>query len=397
MGGQALDQTDINAVTRVLRSPYLTQGEEVNKFEEAVASYVGARYAVVVNSGIAALNLACLACEIGPGDEGITSPITFLGTANALYTCGARPDFADITPQTHNIRPSELDKQINKNTRVVIPIHFVGQSCDMAGIREVVSRKEAFFGHRIFIIEDASHALGSLYKGRQVGCCDYSDAVVFSFHPVKHITTGEGGGMVVTQDQALADRVQKLRTHGITKDPTGFINKNLAFSALNSVNPWYYEQHELGYNYRITDFQAALGRSQLGKLPWFLKRRRKIVNEYNQAFKALPNVTIPFETQECESNFHLYVLQIDFSNFNFSRSEFMAKLKTHGILTQVHYIPVYLQPYYRQNFGSNVGSCQVAEKYYEKCISLPLYPSMDNEDVAKVVKYVREILAFRQS
>ncbi len=381
-GGQAVDQADIDAVDRVLRSRNLTQGEEVGKFEEEVAAYVGAEFGVAVSSGTAALHLACLACDVSRGDEGITSPNTFVASANAIVYGGASPRFADIDPRTYNMSPVELEKRITKNTRVVIPVHFAGQSCKMKDIREVISKKEELFGRKIFVIEDASHVLGSLYRGKKVGCCDYSDAAVFSFHPVKHITTGEGG-MVVTNNHEFADRIRKLRTHGITKEPVRMSQH---------PGPWYYEQDALGFNYRITDFQCALGRSQLKKLNWFSARRRMIVETYNRAFEGLPFVTIPFEDPECMSIFHLYVLQIGFRELGISRSELMEKLKMQGILTQVHYIPVHLQPYYRQNFGTEEGQYKVAEGYYEKCLTLPLYPAMDNEEVAKVINHVRGLI-----
>ena len=393
-GGQAIDQADIEAVIKALKSPYLTQGEEVSRFEEEVASYVGAEFGVAVSSGTAALHLACLAADIAPGDEGITSPITFLASANAIVYCGAIPRFADIDPRTYNMSASELEKCITKRTRVVILVHFAGQSCAMRKIREVVSRKEELFGHKIVIIEDASHALGSLYRGRRVGCCEYSDAAVFSFHPVKHITTGEGG-MVVTNDRNLAERIRKLRSHGITKDPEDFVNRDLAFGTQhsqiimnNSANPWYYEQTDLGFNYRITDIQCALGRSQLRKLSWFRDRRRAIVEKYNDAFGSVQHLTIPFEASDCESNFHLYVLRIDFDALGISRRELMHQLTAKGIHTQVHYIPVHLQPYYQKQFGTSLVDCTVAEEYYRKCMSLPLYPAMSESDVEQIIRTI---------
>lgn len=393
-GGQAIDQADINAVVKVLKSPYLTQGQEVNRFEEEVAAYVGAAHGVAVNSGTAALHLACLACGLSPGEEGITSPITFLASANAIAYCSATPRFVDIDPRTYNISPAELENAITEKTRLIIPVHFAGQSCDMREIREIVSEKEKQFGHKIFIIEDASHALGSLYREHRVGCCEYSDAVVFSFHPVKHITTGEGG-MVVTNNEDLAKRIRTLRSHGMTKDPADFVNRDLAFDRKDaqsgtesSTNPWYYEQTELGFNYRITDIQCALGLSQLQKLSWFRDRRRSIVTSYNKAFSAAQHLTIPYESPDCESNFHLYVLKIDFSALGISRREVVGKLESEGIHTQVHYIPVHIQPYYQRHFGTGPGDCPEAEKYYDQCLSLPLYPAIDDQDVEKLIRHV---------
>ena len=391
---QSIDEKDVAAVCSVLRSQWLTTGPNVEEFEQAVADYVGAKYGVAVSSGTAALHLACLAADIAPGDEGVTSPITFLASANAMVYCGATPRFADIDPRTYNMAASELEKCITKRTRVVIPVHFAGQNCAMREIREVVSRKQELFGHKIIIIEDASHALGSLYLGCRVGCCEYSDAAVFSFHPVKHITTGEGG-MVVTNDRNLAERIRKLRSHGITKDPEDFVNRDLAFGTQhsqiimnNSANPWYYEQTDLGFNYRITDIQCALGRSQLRKLSWFRDRRRAIVEKYNDAFGSVQHLTIPFEASDCESNFHLYVLRIDFDALGISRRELMHQLTAKGIHTQVHYIPVHLQPYYQKQFGTSLVDCTVAEEYYRKCMSLPLYPAMSESDVEQIIRTI---------
>lgn len=397
-GGQAIDQADIDAVVNVLKSSNLTQGEEVYHFEKEIASYVGAQFAVAVSSGTAALHLACLAAGIGDGDDGITSPITFLASANAMVYCGAIPRFADIDSRTYNMDAKKLERCITKKTRVVIPVHFAGQSCAMKEIREAVSKKEKVFGHKIFIIEDASHALGSLYAGQRVGCCKYSDCAVFSFHPVKHITTGEGG-IVVTNSRQLADRIRKLRSHGIEKDPEGFVNRHLAFGKENSEtatgdseNPWYYEQIELGFNYRITDIQCALGRSQLRKLSWFRERRRAIVEKYNKAFAPVQHLTTPFEASDCESNFHLYVVKIDFDVLGISRSELINQLKTKCIQTQVHYIPVCLQPYYQNQFETGTVNCPEAEKYYSQCLSLPLFPAMKDRDVEKVIYEIENII-----
>ncbi|RJR40123.1 MAG: UDP-4-amino-4,6-dideoxy-N-acetyl-beta-L-altrosamine transaminase [Desulfobacteraceae bacterium] len=380
-GRQAIDLTDIDAVVRVMKSPYLTQGNEVSIFEQEIASLVKAEHGIAVSSGTAALHLACLACGLSSGDEGITSPITFLASANAIVYCGATPRFSDIDPRTYNMSAAELEKNITAKTRLVIPVHFAGQSCAMREIRQVVSEKESFFGHKIYIIEDASHALGSLYLGKEVGCCDYSDAAVFSFHPVKHITTGEGG-MVVTNCPQIAEKVRMLRSHGMTKDPKDMSRND---------GPWYYEQLELGYNYRITDFQCALGRSQLNKLRWFRTRRRKIVDFYNSVFRNVPLLSIPYEIQECVSNFHIYVLQLDFEGLGCTRSELMEALRQRGIQTQVHYIPVYSQPYYRLRLQAEQASSPHAEDYYKRCLSLPLYPGMTDIEVRRVADTLLEM------
>ena len=397
-GRQWIEESDVQAVAKVLRKDRITQGPKVEEFEWELSDYCDGKHAVAVNSGTAALHIACLATGIGLDDEVITSPNTFVASANCAAYCGARPVFADIDPDTYNISPREIEKRITRYTKAIIPVHFAGQSCDMEAIQQIVKATEKKYGHKIIIIEDACHALGSLYKDKKVGSCAFSDMTVMSFHPVKHITTGEGG-VVFTNDENLYKRLKRFRSHGITSDPEDFMNKNLALSSskskltmYDSPNPWYYEQIDLGYNYRITDIQCALGLSQLEKLDMFRKRRKEIVNNYNEAFSNVKNIQIPFEAPECDSNFHLYVLLFDFERIGIDRARFMHKLKKRGIRTQVHYIPVHLQPYYRQNLGAEAGSCKVAEDYYERCLSLPLYPAMDNDDVAKVINHVRSSL-----
>jgi dTDP-4-amino-4,6-dideoxygalactose transaminase len=297
---------------------------------------------------------------------------------------------------------SELQKNITKQTRVVIPVHFAGQSCDMRKIKDTVCEAEKHFKRKIIIIEDASHALGSLYFGKKVGCCEYSDAVIFSFHPVKHITTGEGG-MVVTNDSKLAKKIKSFRSHDVTKNKNknAFINSKHSFISQKqdagcnvfSQMPWYYEQQSLGYNYRLTDIQSALGRSQLKKLDWFRARRKHILEKYNYAFGDLPYVTIPFEASRCNSNFHLYVVKIDFEALGLSRIELINDLKNKGVKTQVHYIPVYLQPFYRQNYGTTPGDCPNAEKYYSQCLSLPFFPGMTDQEIKQVIVAVEKALS----
>jgi len=389
-GRQWIDEDDIQAVAEILRTDRITQGPKVEEFERALSEYCEARYAVALNSGTAALHVACLAAGIGSGDEVITSPNTFVASANCAAYCGARPVFADINLSTYNISPEEIKKKITIHTKAIIPVHFAGQSCDMEAIQQIKKDGQQKYGNKISIIEDACHALGSLYKDKNVGSCAFSDMTVMSFHPVKHITTGEGG-VVFTNDENLYKRLKRFRSHGITSDPEDFINKNLAFSNQKSkiknqksINPWYYEQQELGFNYRITDIQCALGLSQLERLGMFRKRRREIVNIYNEAFSRVKNVQTPFESTECDSNFHLYVLLFDFEKIGVDRAQFMLELRTRGIQTQVHYIPVHLQPFYRQNFGTKWGDCPNAEQYYQKCLSIPLYPAMTDLDITKV-------------
>jgi len=395
-GRQFIDEDDINAIVDVLKSTNLTQGPKISEFETALCKETAARFAVCVNSGTSALHIACLAAGVCPGDEVITSPITFVASANCAVLCGAKPVFADIDPNTYNVSPGEIEKKITVRTKAVIPVHFAGQSCDMETIRKVVKKAEKKYNHKIFLIEDACHALGSIYKDKKVGSCAFSDMTVMSFHPVKHITTGEGG-VVLTNDTGLLKKLRLSRSHGITSDPEDFVNRDLAYQAVNpkvplQVNPWYYEQVDLGFNYRITDIQCALGLSQLLKLHQFRKRRGEIVDKYNVAFRDMEFIRIPTEAKGCNSNFHLYVLLFDFEKMGMSRAQFMNILKDRGIQTHVHYIPVYLHSYYRRHFGTGPGDCPNAERYYQQCLSLPLHPSMSNMDVNHVLTVIGNIL-----
>lgn len=399
-GCQSIDEEDIQSVVSVLKSEFLTQGPKISEFEDALCRQVNARHVVAVNSGTSALHIACLAAGLKSGDEAITSAITFVASANSIVYCGARPVFCDINPKTYNLSPEDLEKKITKHTKVIIPVHFAGQSCDMEVIQKIVQAKEKQFGHKIYVIEDASHALGSQYQHRKVGSCTYSDMTTFSFHPVKHITTGEGGA-VTTGDAKLWQRLKQFRSHGITSDPSEFVNQDLAFENGNGIqstgaatnpNPWYYEQINLGFNYRITDIQCALGISQLKKLLTAIERRRSIINSYNEFFKTNPLLTVPDELPSCQSNFHLYVLLFDFQKMQMSRAEFMRRLKTKGIQTQVHYIPVHLQPFFRSHYGTKPGDCPNAEAYYKKCLSIPLFPAMTHDDVGRVREEIQRIL-----
>ena len=399
-GKQWIDENDIEEVVSLMRSERITQGPKVEEFEKALAEYCGAKYAVAVNSGTSALHIACLTAEVKEGDEVITSPITFVASANCAVYCGAKPVFADIDIKTYNIAVDEIRNKINTETRAVIPVHFAGQSCDMESIRNVVMNKEKEFGNKIFIIEDASHALGSFYKGKYVGSCAFSDMTVMSFHPVKHITTGEGGA-VLTNDEILYKKLKRFRSHGITNIPGEFVYNDLAFQTSgiggqHLMNPWYYEQVGLGYNYRITDIQCALGTSQLKKLHDFCKRRSEIADVYNEAFGGIESIQIPFESEDCSSNFHLYVLLIDFNQIGMERAQLMIELKRCGIQTQVHYIPVYTQPFYRKTFGTSWGDCPNAEEYYKKCVTIPLYPTMSDSDVERVIFEVTNIARSRK-
>lgn len=395
-GRQFIDDDDINAIVDVLKSTNLTQGPKIAEFESALCEQTDARFAVCLNSGTSALHAACLAAGVRSGDEVITSPNTFVASANCAVYCGARPVFADIDLGTYNISPREIEEKITNRTKAVIPVHFAGQSCDMETIRQVVGAAERKYNHKIYIIEDACHALGSLYKDTKVGSCSFSDMTVMSFHPVKHITTGEGG-TVLTNDKGLLKKMRQLRSHGITSDPEEFINRDLAFQsnnadALPEVNPWYYEQINLGFNFRITDIQCALGLSQLKKLHIFRKKRHEIVDQYNAVFKDVEHVRIPFEERFCKSNFHLYVLLFDFEKMGMNRAQFMLGLKDNGIQTQVHYIPVHLHSYYRRHFGTNWGDCPHAENYYQKCLTIPLHQAMLPADVECIVSAILQLL-----
>lgn len=366
-GKQSIDKKDIDAVVEVLQSDFLTTGPMVDKFEQKMAAYTGAAYAVAVANGTAALHIACVAAGIGDGDEVITTPITFAASANCALYCGAIPVFADINPKTYNISPAEIEKKITKKTKAIVAVHFTGQPCEMDAIHEIAQK------YHLIVIEDAAHALGAEYKKRKIG--SLSNLTVFSFHPVKHITTGEGG-MVLTNDKQLYEKLKLFRTHGITRDEN-LLEEN--------DGPWYYEQLQLGYNYRITDIQCALGISQMDKLPVFLEKRKKIAKRYDEAFEKCKDVEIPFQKPECESAYHLYVIRIK----NRSRKKVFEELRAAGIGVNVHYIPIYKFPYYKKN-GYGGVECPNAESYYNECISLPIYPELKAEEqeyvIGKVLK-----------
>ncbi len=377
-GKHWIDENDILAVIEVLKGDFLTQGPKTLEFEKEICQYTGAKYCVVVSNGTAALHLAVAALTIPAGKEGITSPNTFLSSSNSLIYNNLIPKFADIDPDTYCICVSEIEKQINKKTAVIIPVHFAGQPCEMKRIKTIADKTG------LYVIEDAAHAIGAKYEdGTNVGNCKYSDLTIFSFHPVKTITTGEGGA-ITTNNKDLYEKLLELRSHGITKSA----DKLKYYNQPKNTGQWYYEMQSLGYNYRLTDLQAALGIIQLKKLDSFVQIRRKIVNQYNKAFKGVEWLTIPYERQEVNSAFHLYVLLIDYVRICKTRQQVIEELRKKNIGTQVHYIPVHTQPYYKDNFGYNCGDYPNAEKYYKKALSIPLFPRMSSEEVDYIVENI---------
>jgi UDP-4-amino-4,6-dideoxy-N-acetyl-beta-L-altrosamine transaminase len=375
-GKQWIDNDDIQSVVDVLKGDYLTQGPCIEKFEKRIGEVTGAKYCVAVSNGTAALHIAVHALDIEKGKEGITSPNTFLSTPNSLVYNGLKPIFADIDERIYCIDPEQIKKRISKNTKVIMPVHFAGQPCDMQKIHNLCYKND------IHIIEDAAHAVGGKYEcGTMVGNCKYSDMTILSFHPVKTITTGEGGA-ITTNSKELYEKLKVLRTHGITKDPKDMTKND---------GPWYYEMHELGYNYRITDIQAALGLSQFNKLDMFIKRRREIIEKYNKAFSNIVWLATPYEKPKAFSAFHLYVLKVDFHKIGKTKKQVMEELKEKNIGTQVHYIPCHTQPYYQKSFGYKWGDYPKAESYYEQALSIPLYPKMTDQDVEWVIKGIKNL------
>lgn len=380
-GRQDIDAADVQAVLDVLQGDYLTQGPAIPAFERAVVDHCGAAHAVAMNSATSALHVACMALGVQEGDLVWTSPITFVASANCARYCGADVDFVDIDPVTYNMSVEALAVKLSaaagkgRLPKVIIPVHLSGQSCDMRGIKELT----APYGIRI--IEDASHAIGGSYEGKPVGDCRYSDITIFSFHPVKIVTTAEGG-MAVTNDKALATHMARLRTHGITREASEMTHA--------SEGPWYYQQLELGYNYRITDIQAALGTSQMRRIDAFVDRRHVIAARYNEALKGLPLRT-PWQHPDTRSAYHLYIVRLDLARAPIGHAELFSALRAAGVLVNLHYIPVHLQPYYL-DLGFKRGDLPEAERYYAEAISLPMYPSMSDEDVEFVVRTLQGLL-----
>jgi UDP-4-amino-4,6-dideoxy-N-acetyl-beta-L-altrosamine transaminase len=380
-GRQDINQDDINAVVSVLKSDFLTQGPQVPLFEDTVAGRVGAKHAIAVNSATSALHLACVALGLGPGDWLWTSPITFVASANCGRYCGAQVDFVDIDPRTYNLCPGSLEDKLikaaeeGKLPKVLVAVHLCGQSCEMESIHALGQK----YGFKI--IEDASHAIGGKYKGEYIGNGRYSDITVFSFHPVKIITTAEGG-MVLTNSEILAHRMRLLRSHGITRDEQEMTHK--------SDGPWYYQQIELGYNYRITELQAALGVSQMKRLDVYVARRHAIANRYEQMLAELP-VTRPWRHPDGFSALHLYVIRLHLEKIGRTHRQIFESLREFGVGVNLHYIPLHFQPYYRR-LGFKVGDFPMAEKYYAEAISLPMYQSLDLEQQDHVVLMLKAAL-----
>jgi UDP-4-amino-4,6-dideoxy-N-acetyl-beta-L-altrosamine transaminase len=368
-GRQTIEEDDIEEVVKILRSDFLTTGPKVEELEQAVKDYTGAKYAVAISNGTSALHAACYAAGIGPGDEVITTPLTFAASANCVKYCGGTPVFADVDANTYNIDPEDIRRKITDRTKAIIPVHLAGQPCDMDAIHQIAKE------YNLIVIEDGAHALGSVYKGKKVGTL--SDMTTFSFHPVKPITTGEGG-MIMTDDADLYQKLSLFRSHCITRDPE-LMSEN--------QGPWYYQQLDLGYNYRITDIQCALGVSQMRKLDRFLERRRELVARYNQALEGWKDIATPYQLPDTISGWHLYIVQIS----NHDRLAVFEKMREAGIGVNVHYIPVYQHPYYQQNGYQNV-CCSNAEEIYAHMISLPLYPGLTNEQQDIIVETLGNIL-----
>lgn len=381
-GRQEIKQQDIDAVVEVLQSDFLTQGPKTPLFEQLVADTVQASFAVAVNSATSALHIACLALDLGPGDWLWTTPTTFVASANCGLYCGANIDFVDIDPKTYNLCPQKLGQKLveaerlGKLPKVVVPVHLTGQPCDMEAIHDL-SKKYGFK-----IIEDASHAIGGSYKNELIGNCKYSDITVFSFHPVKIVTTAEGG-IAVTNSQQLAERMNLLRSHGVTRD-TSLMTKE-------PDGPWYYQQVELGFNYRMTELQAALGVSQMQRLGQFIERRHEVASIYNQNLIDLP-LTLPWQHPDSYSAYHLYVIRLNLAQLQYTHLEVFEALREEGVGVNLHYIPVHTQPYYQQ-LGFKEGMFPEAEKYYKEAISLPMYQGLSAENQEKVIAALKKVLS----
>lgn len=375
-GCQWIDDDDINAVVETLRGPLITQGPMVERLENDLCTYTGAKYAMCIANGTAALYAACKAGGVGEGDEVITTPMTFAASANCALYCGARPVFADINPETYNISPKSIRERITKKTKAVVAVDFTGQAVEIEEIRRICDEFNLLF------IEDAAHSIGTKYKNQRIG--SLADFTTFSFHPVKTITGGEGGA-VLTNNEEYYKKLLLYRSHGITRDLEQMVH--------GTGEMWYYEQIDLGFNFRLTDFQAALISSQLRKLDKFSARRKEIVKKYDEAFNNLPGLILQKNIQESDSCKHLYIIQINPDVLSCNRKEFFEALSLEGIQPQVHYIPVYYFPYY-EKLGYKKGQCPNAEKLYENIMSIPLYPKMTDKDIQDVIDAVLKVIAY---
>ncbi|MEJ6730111.1 MAG: UDP-4-amino-4,6-dideoxy-N-acetyl-beta-L-altrosamine transaminase [Akkermansiaceae bacterium] len=390
-GKQSIDQDDLDAVCAALQSDFLTCGPQIEAFENAFAEFVGAKHAVVVSNATAALHLAMLVTKIGPGDRVVTSPNTFLSSANCATFVGATPDFCDIDPATYTLCPKALEAMWSNDIKAIVAVAYAGQSADMPAIAKLAHDRGAI------VIEDACHGTGGGFQvdgtSYQQGGHPWADITTFSFHPVKTLTTGEGG-ILLTENDDYAAHARLLRTHGMTREPGTMKGLGSTTPALAEQGPWYYEMQKLGYNFRITDLQCALGLSQLKKLPGFIERRREIVDRYNSALSDIPWLRTPklLRTEDADHiSWHLYTVRIDFPALGRTRTEIMAALRDEMVGSQVLYIPVYLQPFYRETYGYSEGKCPAAEAYYAEALSLPLYPAMTDDDIERVIAAVKNL------